>query len=148
MIDHLLIAPDQATLVAAIGGIVPVGPNKQPLWNAGSAPLLIGGVQIDGAEQVIAGWRSDIAFPVSITDNTDPANPVVLTDYHLWVALPAMDPTIAASARCVLIADRDIANAGDDQSFILQTKMTQAQLSNYAVSPVVAGSNYPFGQIE
>lgn len=78
---------------------------------------------------------------LGIADNGTP-----LTDYHLWVALPSKDPTLSALSNCVLVADRDAANAGNP-NFILQTSFTQAQLNSYSVSPVVAGSNYPFGSV-
>lgn len=123
MIDHLLIAPDEATLIAVIG-------NTRHLWYAGDTDSP-------------AGWRGDVSFPVDITDNADPLNPVLLTDYHLWVALPTQDMTLSALPNCVLVANRDAANAG--QPFILQTAFTQDQMNNYIISPVVAGSNYPFG---
>ena len=153
IIDHLLIAPDQPTLIAAIGSIIPVGSNPQPLYSAGGP---------DGADGTTPpSWRSDVAFPVTISDSatlmsvqsTDAnGNPITiqvptpLTDFHLWVALPAKDPTLSALPYCVLVADRDAANAGS-QNFILQTAMTQAQLNSYVVSPTLAGSNYPFGKV-
>jgi hypothetical protein len=128
MIDHLLIAADQQTLVTAIGSIVPLGPNPQPLWQAATSDSP-------------AGWRGDIAFPVDIADNGVP-----LTDYHLWVALPTIDPVLAALSNCVLIADSDAYDAGNP-NWIIQTSYTPAQRSGYRISPIRAGSNYPFGAV-
>jgi len=71
MIDHLLKAPDEPTLIAAIGSYKNLHHVANP------------------ADGTLAGWRSDICICPTVTDNTDPNNPVVLTDFHLWVALPA-----------------------------------------------------------
>jgi hypothetical protein len=132
MIDHLLKSADQASMLTAVGSYNPDG--RGALWNAGGG-------------DTPAGWRPDIAFVPLVTDHTNPTAPVVLADFHLWVALPSQDATLSANPDCILVGDREKAVARDP-TFIIQTSMTNAQMAVYTISPVLTvanGLSYPFG---
>jgi len=115
MIDYLFKATDESTLIASL-----------PQFYSD-------------------GWRSDISFPCQVTDNTDPNNPVILTDFHLWLSQPTLDSELTSNPTCILAADREAALVGN--SFILYTTMTPQQMDVYSISPVILGSNYPFGTV-
>jgi hypothetical protein len=86
----------------------------------------------------------------TITDpDTGQSETVPVTqDYPGWfivIALPALDPALQAESGCVLVADRDAANAGKPDFLLYTSTLTSDQLASSAVSPTFAGSNYPFG---
>lgn len=92
-------------------------------------------------------WRSDILFPCQVLDTTTldaDGNPTPLPYFYLWIALPEEDPILASLPECVIIADRDAAQAG--KPFVLWATLDATQLDIYTVAPTVLGSSYPFGR--
>jgi hypothetical protein len=85
-------------------------------------------------------WNGVYAFPASVYQNGVQDT----TGFFLWLSLPKADPDLDTSPALVISADRDKALHGDP-TFIRATPIPSDQLSSYTVSPVVAGSNYPFG---
>ncbi len=90
-------------------------------------------------------------------DNTDPANPVEVTpqvtspNFWLLASVPEQDDTLHTLPGWVHTTDRQIAinNAGlpPEQQFyfIMDTKLTPDEMNAVVrLSPVPAGSNYPF----
>lgn len=119
MIDHLLKFADEATAKA--------DPIVGAYWIAGD----------DGP----GAWRGDICIPAATV--TQISTGTVLPYWYLVVALAALDTALADHPGCMLVADRDAANRSEP--FILKSALPQEQLADYSVSPVFAGSNYPFG---
>lgn len=87
-------------------------------------------------------WRGDICIPnvaVTVTATGQPFD----SSWRIVIAKPTQDAALSALSSCHLVTDRDAAAAG--QSFILQSVLSTAQLAALTLSPVFAGSNYPFG---
>ena len=127
MIDHLISVPSEAAAQA--------DPVVGKYWTP------------PDAQGDPGGWDTSRTIPgVSVyTLNPDGSQ----TPYPGWfiiIALSALDPNLEAEPGCILIADRDKAAAGDP-TFMLYTQpgMTQAALAASRVSPIFAGSTYPFG---
>jgi hypothetical protein len=111
---------------------------------------------VDAGSQGGGVWRPDICIPGVTVWN--PAQDVTTTDangfplithtpidsnWRIIVALGQQSPALSALPQCHIVADRDAAVAG--RPFILQTALSQAQLSALMLEPTFAGSNYPFG---
>lgn len=60
------------------------------------------------------------------------------------VSLPDQDAALTAHAGCMLVTDRDSANAGEP--FILHAPIPADQLDTYMLQPCFAGADYPFGR--
>jgi hypothetical protein len=125
MIDYLFNTITPAKMIAAIGSYNPDG--RGPMYNATSVPQ----------------WRSDISFPCSVTDYTNPASPTQVPGFWLWVGLPKQDSNLTGNAACILVADRGLALSGNP-NYLIQSSMTPAQRAARMISPVVAGAHYPF----
>lgn len=84
-------------------------------------------------------------FLCDVYDNSVPETPRKLNFVFLWVCKSYMDLDLSAKPECVLIADREAAEAG--LPFMIFAQQFEAGLYVYTVSPTVAGSNYPFGDV-
>lgn len=99
------------------------------------------------------GWDTSRGIPgcrvytVTGTTTDDDGNTVETREYlpywYLWIAERAV--VEALRGNCIIIADRDKANAGEP--FIIETLMPPEALAVYQIEPVIAGSNYPFGAV-
>jgi hypothetical protein len=102
-------------------------------------------------------WRSDICIagvfvwaPASNTVGTDPNGTSYVvrhaydTNWRLIIAKGAPDPSLLSLPSCHLVTDREAAAAG--RSFILQSILSEAELTGLALEPTFAGSSYPFGK--
>lgn len=101
------------------------------------------------------------AAPVSVItadavwDTTDPEEPVLVTPevtlegYWLAVALPEVSNELKAlpDGACRLIADREAAKRGEDFLIWVSPVIDPEILTTARVSPVIAGSRYPFGHL-
>jgi hypothetical protein len=136
LIDHLLKSDTEAAMILALNGYL--------------------GLYRSADAETPAGWRGDISFPCQVfapptdTGTVDEfGNPILIPNplpyFYLWVGLPAQDDTLSAMAECVIVADRDAAQAG--QPFVLWATLPATQLDTYTISPVIMGSRYPFGTI-
>jgi hypothetical protein len=78
---------------------------------------------------------------------TSEAPEVVLPGYWVAVALPALSTALRdlPNEACRLIANRDLANAGQAFMEYAAPSIDMVALSTARVAPVFAGSNYPFG---
>ena len=138
MIDHLIKFTDEATAIAdpVVGAYY-----MPPRAATANQPAFPG------------AWRSDCTFktqvytlPGTFTTFTKPDGSTVqipdrayLPYFYIWIALPAQDDAIAAMPNCMAIADRNTMT-------MLQCAIPPVAMSQYHVEPVIAGSNYPFGQ--
>lgn len=102
------------------------------------------------------GWRQDICIPglfvwlpsADVTGTApDGSSYVTHTPYDaLWrmaISLRQRNAALDAHVATHLVTDRDAANAG--RAFVLQSALTNAQLSSLMFQPTFAGANYPFG---
>ncbi len=93
--------------------------------------------------RVIAGCR---VYSVTGTTTDGEGNTVETREYlpywYLWIAVPAVIDDLRG--KCIIIADREKALAGDP-TFVVDTLMPPQALALYQIEPVIAGSNYPFG---
>ena len=134
MADHLMLYADQPTMLAA--------PEM--------APYLV--TQDDGSQIV----NPSISMPVTVSvPNTPPATippTVQLPGYFVWVSLPEPSAVLqnAPNNACQIIADRDACNAGApiaDWLLYQSPTISAGTLLAAIISPVFAGSNYPFGSV-
>lgn len=140
MYDHLLNFPDEATA---------------------QADPVVGKYYTPASADVPGAWRGDCCIAgvsvYAITGTTTVTDPQTGATYQqeqhsnfpgwfIVISLPALDPTLQALPGCILIADRDAANAGSP-NFIRYSSVDQATLNAAHVSPTFAGSNYPFGSV-
>lgn len=98
------------------------------------------------------GWDTSRVIPgckvytVTGTTKDGEGNEVEVREYlpywYLWIAVPEVIE--ALKGRCIIIADREKALAGDP-AFIIDTLMAPETLPLYHIEPVIAGSRYPFG---
>jgi hypothetical protein len=130
MIDHLMTFPDEATA---------------------KADPVVGTYFVNG------GWRGDICIPnlfvwspaANTSGGTDSfGNPIVVrhaydTNWRLMISKTAQDPVLSALPTCHLVCNRDLSTQGM-AVFVLQSVLTQLQLSALAIEPTFMGSNYPF----
>lgn len=121
IIDHIITKPTLQALIDAVGNYNPDGRGKL-YWPAY--------IDEDG-NYVGATWRGDIAFAVGVTDVTDPANPVPVDGYFVWVGLLTRNSTLEAIS--ILLGDRD-------SKTTLINNVPTGKI--YALSPISAGSNY------
>lgn len=101
------------------------------------------------------GWRGDVVIPnIQVWDSrqdvggTDPdGNPTVTHTYlsGFWMVVSSNGPNtlLSGDGNLVLLADRDAANKG--LPFVLSSVQPDDQLAFFMLSPLFAGSNYPFG---
>lgn len=141
MIDHLFAFPSEAAARAALPAYCAHGPDGVWHWDGSR---VVTGVQIITAEAV---WnRSD----------PDPFKAVLVwPEQHLpgfWIAiaLPGLSPALRdlPGDVCRYISDRDAANAGaprEQFTLYLSASVDPSLLATARVSPVFAGSAYPFG---
>lgn len=124
MIDYLFSFPDEATA---------------------QADPVVGQYYRTPSTDDAGGWRADCSFPCQVFDNTDPTAPVALPGFFLWLALTFANDAMKASSALVLAADRDLAAQGNPNFILQRGPLAPADLSTVTVSPVIAGSRYPFG---
>ena len=109
------------------------------------ADPVVGAYYIPDANGNPGAWRGDICIPnmsVTVTATGQPLD----SQWRIVIALPARNAALDASPALGLVTDRDAANAGAPMStFVLYSNVPLASLSALQVSPVFAGSNYPFG---
>jgi hypothetical protein len=127
--DHLVYFADQTTAFAAIPQHTVTDPKTQ-----------------------VVSLNPSYALPVtvSVPDPNNPGSTIPMPGYYAWISLPAPDATLQSlpNNACRLIADRDAAKAGKPMSSWLLYRapdLTDAVFAVATVSPVFAGSNYPFG---
>ena len=120
--DYLAGFPDQATAQA------------DPVW----APKFL---NADGS------WRADLCMSPQVFNGTVDGNGnlVPLPGFFLWCAEPILDTALNLSNALLISADRDAALAG--QPFILVATIPQSTLDTFTISPQVAGTKYPFGNV-
>ncbi len=119
MIDHLLRFADEAAAIAAC-----------PQYRT------------PASDDAPAGWRRNICFPgCTVTTVAGDGTETVLPYWYLWVSLPAQDAALTAIS--TIVTDSDAYDRG--QPFILFSRLPTDQLSQYRISPVRAGTDYPFG---
>jgi hypothetical protein len=128
MIDHLMTFASEAAAQA--------DPVVGKYW---TAPDAQGDPGTWDASRVIPG--------VSVYTLNDDGSQTPYSGWFIVIAAAALDPNLEAEPGCILIADRDKANA-NDPSFMLYTQpgMSESELAASRVSPVFAGTTYPFGQ--
>ena len=94
-------------------------------------------------------WRGDVCIPnVSVYTINPDQSYAYLSGWFIIISRPTLDEALqntATGLACVLIADRDAANAGDADFILYAPGLSQEQLAGTYVSPTFAGSNYPFG---
>ena len=95
------------------------------------------------------GWRGDVCIPaVSVYTKNADGSRNQSPGWFIVISLPALDPALQNAGNgtaCVLIADRDAANAGNANFILYAPGLSQQQLAATFVEPTFAGSNYPFG---
>lgn len=129
--DHLVMFADAASAFAALPQHAVQG-DAGPVWNPGYAmPVSV-----------------TVPDPSGGTDENGAALRVAVSGYFAWISLGAVDPSIRdlPGNACRLISDRDAANAGSPEFILYRAADLGDDTFNTAmVSPVFAGSNYPFG---
>lgn len=132
MIDYLLKANSEADMISAIGSYLNL------------------------YDQTF-GWRGSIAFPTQVfspptdTGTKDAEGNELFTlnplpFFYLWIGLSTEDDTLNALPNTIIVADRTAAIAG--LPFVIYATLDATSLDTYSLSPVVFGSNYPFGAAE
>lgn len=104
------------------------------------ADPVIGKYYLPASDDQPGQWNGVWCFPAQVYQNGVQDT----SGFFLWISLKGPDAALDASPALVISADRDKALRGDP-TFIRFTPIPQDQLSSYTISPVVAGSNYPFG---
>lgn len=111
------------------------------------------------ADPVLAPYRSGAVFdqsrviagvkvwqPANDTVDGDVVSHDYLPYFYLMIGLPALDEALRNHPACMLVADRDKANAGEP--FVVYSPLPIEALAEYALEPSFAGSGYPFGSLE
>lgn len=119
---------------------------EQALNDPALAPFRSGG-DLDGS-RCIAGVR--VWRPADDTTEVVEGETVVSHSYlpywYVMVSTPAPDASLRDHPTCMLVTDREAANAGEPD-FVLHTAIPPEDLGLYMLEPVFAGSNYPFGEV-
>lgn len=101
-------------------------------------------------------WKTDtVSFPVvyDLQNTTTIVNadtgetttqPTRLPYFYVWTTTLNRVPALEALPSCMIVADRDRADAGQTD-FVLASALPSDQLSHYTVSGGPLGANYPFG---
>jgi hypothetical protein len=112
---------------------------------AAQADPVIGAYYIPASPDGPGQWRGDICIPnvqVIVIATGLPLD----SQWRLIIALPQRVSALDNHPDVVLIADRDAANAGAAPSqFVLYSVVPASAWPTLQISPVFAGSNYPFG---
>lgn len=144
MIDHLM---NFATEAAAQADPI-VGAYWTPADNEGDPGAWRGDCTIPGVSvySITGSQTITITNPDGSTSQETVPTTQPFPGWFIIISLTAVDPNLQAETGCILIADRDMANAGNP-NFLLYTQpgLTSAELAAAKVSPTFAGSNYPFG---
>lgn len=127
LIDHLVMFTDEPTAFAALPQHTVVDEDTQ-----------------------ITSWNPGYAMPVtvSVPDGNNDGGMVQLPEYFVWISLPFIAALIQnlPNNACRIIADRDAFEAGDPNFIKYQAPdLTQEVLNTAQISPVFAGTHYPFG---
>lgn len=147
MIDHLIAAPDRATMAAMLAplGLASVAQDGSTSF-AADVCLNVGGPNDESLRVILADavWDKSDPNPRNWTITT----PEVLAQgFFVIVAKDALDPALRdlPGNACRLITDRDAAVRGE--SFIRYTApdMDPQVLTTARVEPTFAGSRYPLG---
>ncbi len=141
MIDHLLVFADETAARAALPAYCLQGRDGAWRWDGSR---VVTGVQIITAEAV---WNRSDPDPMKATLATPEQH---LPGFWLAIALPDLSPALRdlPGDVCRYISDRDAANAGaprEQFTLYLSASVDPAILATARVSPVFAGSAYPFG---
>jgi hypothetical protein len=99
---------------------------------------------LDGGKHL----RGDVAFwtRVFTVDGLDGDGNEIrsyLPYVYTWVCTGGPDADLMALPNCMIVADREKAQAGEQ--FILHMAIPPQEMLLYFVEPVILGSNYPFG---
>lgn len=135
MIDYIISFPDEATAHAALSD-----------WRYTHADT---GKTRWEPKRKCGIIEISIIHQHAVWDYSDTDNPVLTTPQQLaagfWmsIATPEPDDDLWSQPYCLSEHDRDLANQG--QPHLLRTKLTEQQITDVVgISPVFAGSNYPF----
>lgn len=119
IIDHIVTKPTEAELVAAIGN-----------YRVGWGPLYMPAYYDEDYGYTVPGhWRPDICSAVNVIDITDPANPVLVPGFHIWIGLLNRDAFL--EPLCLLLGSRDDAT-------ILVNNIPAGK--TYMLTPTIGGS--------
>jgi hypothetical protein len=132
MIDHLLRFADEASAIAAVPRFHGEEGWNRSLCLTSSDPVPLQVYTVAGT-QTVTDADTGQTYQQEIRS--------VLPYWYLWIGLPAQDAALTAIS--MIVTDRDASNAG--KPFVLFSRIPADQLGEYHVTPVVAGSNYPFG---
>jgi hypothetical protein len=99
-------------------------------------------------------WRGDCCIPhvfawspaddiISIIDGVEVVERQPYdTNFRLLISEKEVNSALTSHPACHLVTDRDAAIAG--KPFIIQTTLTDEQLTSMAIEPTFHGSSYPF----
>jgi hypothetical protein len=107
-------------------------------------------------EDSVWRWNGSYAMPVKVIvgyedGGTDPETgaaitlPVYAESYFVAIASRERDADLWAIPECVSESDRAMAAADPSSGWLLNTRLTDAELAGSTVTPTWAGSNYPWG---
>jgi hypothetical protein len=142
--DHLFLFPDEAAAHAALDPLG-FGFPEQDDGEGGTYP---------------AGWDGSCVLPCHIIIGREPRSATVdgetfeweqdvyMAGFHINVATPSPRDDLMALEACVLVTDREKGQPGTPRSeFIILTRVSEETMNTVlGVTPVFAGTGYPFGQ--
>ena len=109
------------------------------------ADPVVGSYWIPASPDGPGQWRGDVCIPgvvVTVIATGQPYN----ANWNLIISQTAPNAALAAHPALVLAANRDLANAGQPPDvFILSSVVPASEWPALQISPVFAGSDYPFG---
>ena len=94
--------------------------------------------ELRSGDQWNAGFVHVCQTYIDSPTEEDPSAITILPGFKLWVCLTSRNDDYEALPSCILVAERE-------PPLIVHHKLTDEQLSLSKISPVIAGSNYPFG---
>jgi hypothetical protein len=135
MIDYFLKFASEAAAKTALSSRLGTDEQGNLVW---PRSYCFPGLQFWLASQDVAGTDSD-------------GNPILthtyLPGYFIMVSLPNVLAALRDSAPVQIVIDRDLA-ASRSQGAVIKSNVSVAILQDLRFSPVPAGSDYPFGNMQ
>jgi YVTN family beta-propeller protein len=135
MIDYILGFPDEATAIAEIGSLTAVVGSNGGTTHQFYYPTETFTDQSGNVVEVDPGHWDESFIAPNIQVYSGGPNSSPLPGWFVWISTNTVDNSLANNPATLMELDRDTNSAIEGQSFLL----------THYVSPVIAGTDYPFG---